>query len=189
MISRCKPVGGHKRYGGRGIRVCERWLKSFEDFLADMGLCPGSGFSIHRIDNDGDYCPENCCWATSEEQGNNKCNNIFLEHDGRRLTISRWARVKKLSRQLIHLRLSRGWDVAMTLDTPPRERPRPTGRRASTSERVEQAKALRQEGKSHREIADAMGVSMHTVYNWIGAEGSRRGRPCKGQTFIFGEGI
>lgn len=79
MKSRCynTKLDGYKNYGGRGIRVCERWLESFENFLEDMGRRPPDKFSIDRIDNDGIYEPSNCRWADYYEQANNKRNNII----------------------------------------------------------------------------------------------------------------
>lgn len=97
----------YSRYGGRGIKVCERWSESFENFLEDMGICP-SGMSIEREDFDGNYEPSNCRWATSKEQANNRSTNRNITHDGRTQTMAQWAEEIGISSGAIYLRLKRG---------------------------------------------------------------------------------
>src|SRR4029077_6134367 len=74
MINRCysSKIGAYLNYGARGIRVCDRWRNSFAAFLDDMGPRPSSKHSIDRINNNGNYAPENCRWATNQQQGKNQ---------------------------------------------------------------------------------------------------------------------
>jgi hypothetical protein len=82
----------YHNYGGRGITVCERWQESFENFYEDMGARPGIGYSIDRKDNDGNYEPSNCRWATFQEQINNRRVSVLYDFEGERLTVSDIAR-------------------------------------------------------------------------------------------------
>jgi len=110
MKTRCYNSNNkhYNRYGGRGIKVCDRWLNSFENFFADMGECP-EGFSIDRIDNDKNYCPENCRWATQKDQCNNKSNNVFLTIRGKTMTISEWCQDTGQNYERARARLKRNW--------------------------------------------------------------------------------
>lgn len=92
MKQRCKNPNdtSYADYGGRGIDVCDRWL-NFENFLSDMGERP-IGYSLDRIDNNGNYCPENCRWATSAEQGSNRRTTRYVMHNGERVTSAEYAK-------------------------------------------------------------------------------------------------
>lgn len=82
----------YHRYGARGIKMCDKWLSSFEDFLFDMGKKPSRNYTLERIDNDGDYCPENCKWLEKELQPKNTRRNVWYEIKGKRQILSDWAR-------------------------------------------------------------------------------------------------
>lgn len=119
MIARCYTPSdkSYKRYGARGITVCERWRESFVNFLADMGDRP-DGCSIDRIDNDGPYAPENCRWATLSQQNSNTRQNHNLTYDGETLTIAQWSLRLGISQHTIRNRLRYGWSVERTLTEP-----------------------------------------------------------------------
>lgn len=112
----------YERYGGRGIKVCDRWLESdgrgFLNFKEDMGNRP-DGFSIDRIDVDGDYEPSNCRWASDDQQRRNKRNSVMLTFNGETKNLTDWADVLGVSRDLLWDRYKvLGWSVEDTLTKP-----------------------------------------------------------------------
>jgi hypothetical protein len=111
MHDRCylRSAPNYLWYGGRGIRVVDRWHE-FENFLADMGERP-KGMSIDRIDSNGDYGPENCRWATKAEQSRNTRRNRFVTHEGRTQTVTDWERELGVNSDTIGKRLRKGWSV------------------------------------------------------------------------------
>lgn len=90
MKTRCyKPTDNrYKTYGARGIKVCDRWRRDFAAFFADMGPRPSANHSIDRIDNDRDYGPDNCRWATDGEQANNTTKNRLITVSGKTMTVA-----------------------------------------------------------------------------------------------------
>jgi hypothetical protein len=111
MLSRCCNLNfpGFAEYGGRGIKVCDRWLTSFENFFEDMGPRP-AGCSLERKDNNGPYSKENCIWADRLTQNNNKRSNRWLTSHGLKMTVAQWARHRGLPSGLVGTRLTQlGW--------------------------------------------------------------------------------
>ena len=94
MIQRCtdEHASNYHNYGGRGITVDPRWLESVENFFEDMGNPPSPRHTLDRRDNDKGYCKENCRWATSEEQHNNRRTSVYLTYNGKTQTIAQWSR-------------------------------------------------------------------------------------------------
>ena len=119
MHGRCKnpQTKSFNRYGGRGIKVCERWSK-FENFYDDMFSGYEEGLQLDRINTDGDYSPSNCKWSTRIENANNRCNNKILVYQNKVYTMSQLAREFNLPRYVLKNRINRGWSVEKAIETP-----------------------------------------------------------------------
>lgn len=117
--SRCENAQSpaFARYGGRGIRMCERWRISFASFFQDMGPCP-PGMSLDRIDVDGDYAPGNCRWATSVEQAGNKRLHRLVTFRGKTRPVTEWARITGIPEATIRGRLNLGWSDRDSVTVP-----------------------------------------------------------------------
>lgn len=121
MKARCNTptATGYKNYGGRGIKVCDRWNRSFDNFLVDMGRRPDGGYSIERLNHNDNYTPENCKWILMTEQGKNKSNNRLITYGGKTQIISLWARELGMSHQTLTNRLNLyRWPVSRAFETP-----------------------------------------------------------------------
>lgn len=119
MIRRCenKNTRHYNDYGGRGISVCERWRHSFENFINDMGPRP-EGYSIERKDNNGNYEPLNCIWASSKDQNNNTRNNRVIIIGGEQKTMTQWSTIYGISASTIWKRIKLGWSDEDSVLTP-----------------------------------------------------------------------
>lgn len=114
-----KNSASYPLYGGRGISVCDRWLNSFENFYKDMGPKPGPEYSIDRIDNNGNYCPENCRWATPKKQANNRRTNICYVYRGEKLTMSELSVKYNIKYEVLRDRLIESeWTIEEAIEIP-----------------------------------------------------------------------
>ena len=128
-----------KNYKDRGIEVCEQWRHNPAQFFNDMGPRP-KGMSLERVDNSKGYNPENCVWASMKVQQNNKRTNVFLEFQGKRMTVTQWAEELEIPKQTLLGRLRYGWSVEDVLTRPIDERCRhPRRKQYDTTEEREAA--------------------------------------------------
>jgi hypothetical protein len=162
MNNRCRNARqkGYHRYGGRGIKVCSRWVHSFDNFYADMGPRPSQKHSIDRIDNNGDYAPENCRWATATEQGNNRESNHNISWNGETRTIVTWARTRGIKASTISKRISCGHSPqdAIAMDTCNRRKGMGHGMAKLTDDNVRSIRSLYAAGVSAAELARRFGI-------------------------------
>ena len=128
MKKRCytKSEQSYKLYGGRGIEVCDVWKNDFRAFYNDVSTLPHfnePGYSLDRIDNDGNYEPGNVRWADRIAQANNKRNNVMITYNGETHTRAEWARIVGINWTTLRDRINRyGWSVEDALTMPVRRR-------------------------------------------------------------------
>lgn len=156
MIQRCYYTKGYKyqRYGARGIAVCKAWRNSFTNFLRDMGLRP-EGKTLDRIDNDKNYTPTNCQWATSLQQANNRSSNKKITHKGEARTIAQWARVLNVSFALLQSRIDRKWPANLVFE------PGLTRRGVEKARRLEENRVRREKFKKELRTCQRCGETFH----------------------------
>lgn len=119
MKERCNNKNniGYELYKCRGIKVCSRWQNSFENFLKDMGERP-ENTSLDRIDNNEDYSPENCRWATKEQQARNKRSNRLITAFGKTQTLVEWSYETGIKADTIASRIDYyGWNIEKAIST------------------------------------------------------------------------
>lgn len=119
MKQRClnPSAPGYAEYGGRGIKIYEPWVSSFEQFLADMGVRP-DGMTLDREEVDGDYTPENCRWATPTQQLRNRRDTVRLTWGDRTMNTYEWAAETGIPAKALRDRIRAGWSPERALSTP-----------------------------------------------------------------------
>lgn len=175
MRERCTPSEAarqrYPRYAGRGITVCDRWSR-YENFFADMGPRPSKNHSLDRIDNDGNYEPDNVRWATQREQMNNTSHCRLLTYKDETLTAAQWARRIGLARGVFYARLRLGWSIEKAIETPlqlgehvRRGIKNPAAKLTETQ--VTQIRQQYAQGVSGVYLAKCFGVSKYAVSNIV----------------------
>lgn len=176
-------------YGGRGISICQRWMDSFDNLIADMGLRP-DGHTLERVDNDGDYSPDNCRWATRKEQCANTRAAKLVTHNGQTHNLSEWERILGWKAGTLKARLGvLGYSVDEAFSKevkcggllpgkyyPPKRKPvfqnKATKARSLRGIDLELATFMFGRGKSFSHISRWFGVSVTTASNAVQRKGA-----------------
>lgn len=127
MRTRCYDLNAdqYESYGGRGIQICQQWCDSLATFIDDMGRRPSLRHTLERIDNDGDYCPENCRWATKKEQARNRRSSRMITVGEKTQCAAAWAEESGIPYHTFMKRInSYGWSITKALETPVRSHKR-----------------------------------------------------------------
>jgi hypothetical protein len=121
MRARCSnpKSDNYAYYGGRGIKVCDRWISSYENFLADMGIRP-KGHTLEREDVNGNYDPGNCSWLDQKKQARNTRTSSLYTMNGETLCLAEWVERFNAKYSMVHLRLQRGYGIREALQAPAR---------------------------------------------------------------------
>lgn len=116
MRRRCRDAENYPDYAGRGITVCDRWAESFQNFLDDMGLAPTPKHTIDRINNNGNYEPSNCRWATRKQQNRNYSRNINIIINKETHCLKQWCEIYNKPYDLVYQRITKlGWNPVQAL--------------------------------------------------------------------------
>ena len=120
MKQRCQNENDSKYndYGGRGIKVCEEWNDFGRFYLWSSSNGYKEGLTIDRINNDGDYTPNNCRWTTRKAQMSNRRNTVYLEYNGEKRSLSEWSNIVGVKRKTLDSRYRKGWPTGRILFEP-----------------------------------------------------------------------
>lgn len=173
MIDRCRREThpAFHNYGGRGIKVCDEWLLSFDAFLLHVGRRPSNNHSLDRIDNNGHYEPGNVRWATKREQGRNTRHTRVLECRGRKQSVTAWAEEMGISKGLICGRLKMGWSVEAAIETPvnkTRSDPK------IPKDTVNLVRSLWESGTPMKDVAAKAGVAITSAWRIVKRQGAHK---------------
>jgi hypothetical protein len=177
MINRCTNANYRRfyDYGGRGIKVCDRWLElgedGFSNFLADMGERPSKNHSLDRINNDGDYIPENCRWATKKEQSNNRRNNRRIVINDECQTLTQWCenlsinigKLYRLGRENIETNIKFHIAGLIDINAEKSDVGHHNSRASLTKSEAQEVKLLAESGVSYAKITKKFNITKSTI--------------------------